>query len=101
MPYVNVRISADGNTPAQKERVIARITQVLVEELGKDPAGTFVVIDEVSTDNWGHYGTTVTKLRAAKAAAAAPAARKAAAAPAKKAAARAQKLPARKAARQR
>ncbi|HVY52318.1 MAG TPA: 4-oxalocrotonate tautomerase family protein [Devosia sp.] len=70
MPYVNVRISADGNTAEQKERVIARITQVLVEELGKDPAGTFVVIDEVSTDNWGHYGTTVTKLRAAKKAAA-------------------------------
>ena len=66
MPYVNVRISADGNTAAQKERVIARITQVLVEELGKDPASTFVVIDEVSTDNWGHYGTSVTKLRAAK-----------------------------------
>ena len=67
MPYVNVRISADGNTAEQKERVIARITQVLVEELGKDPASTFVVIDEVSTDNWGHYGTSVTKLRAAKA----------------------------------
>jgi 4-oxalocrotonate tautomerase len=84
MPYVNVRISADGNTAAQKERVIARITQVLVEELGKDPASTFVVIDEVSTDNWGHYGTSVTKLRAAKAAKA----------PAQKAAAKVQKQPA-------
>ena len=73
MPYVNVRISADGNTAQQKLRVIERITQVLVEELGKDPASTFVVIDEVSTDNWGHHGTSVTKLRAkAKAAAAAP-----------------------------
>ncbi len=69
MPYVNVRISADGNTPAQKLRVIERITQVLAEELGKDPASTFVVIDEVSTDNWGHHGTSVTKLRAARAAA--------------------------------
>ena len=68
MPYVNVRISADGNTAEQEERVIARITQVLVEELGKDPASTFVVIDEVSTDNWGHHGTSVTKLRAARAA---------------------------------
>jgi len=82
MPYVNVRISADGNTAAQKLRVIERITQVLVEELGKDPAGTFVVIDEVSTDNWGHHGTSVTKLRAAKAAAAKQAPRKA---PAKRA----------------
>lgn len=91
MPYVNVRISADGNTAEQKERVIARITQVLVEELGKDPAGTFVVIDEVSTDNWGHYGTTVTRLRAAKARAAKPPSKKAAAtrkATARKAAAR-------------
>jgi 4-oxalocrotonate tautomerase len=82
MPYVNVRISADGNTAAQKLRVIERITQVLVEELGKDPASTFVVIDEVSTDNWGHYGTSVTQLRAAGAAAkpaAKPSARKPAA----------------------
>lgn len=67
MPYVNVQISADGNTVEQKLRVIERITQVLVEELGKDPASTFVVIDEVPTDNWGHHGTSVTKLRAAKA----------------------------------
>ena len=69
MPYVNVRV-LEGVSAEQKVRVIERITQVLVEELGKDPAGTFVVIDEVSTDNWGHYGTTVTKLRAAKKAAA-------------------------------
>ena len=76
MPYVNVRISADGNTVEQKLRVIERITQVLVEELGKDPASTFVVIDEVPTDNWGHHGTSVTKLRAARAAAAGKAAAK-------------------------
>ncbi len=81
MPYVNVRILADGNTAEQKERVIARITQVLVEELGKDPASTFVVIDEVPLDNWGHHGTSVAKRRAAKAAAEAPA-KKAAAKPA-------------------
>ena len=77
MPYVNVRIAADGNTVEQKLRVIERITQVLVEELGKDPASTFVVIDEVSTDNWGHYGTSVTRLRAAAAAAAKAPAKKA------------------------
>jgi 4-oxalocrotonate tautomerase len=88
MPYVNVRISADGNTAAQKERVIARITQVLVEELGKDPASTFVVIDEVSTDNWGHYGTSVTKLRAARAADAKTPGAKPQAAPVKKGAAK-------------
>ena len=66
MPYVNVRIIEDNVTVEQKLRVIERITQVLVEELNKDPAGTFVVIDEVPTDNWGHHGTSITKLRAAK-----------------------------------
>jgi 4-oxalocrotonate tautomerase len=69
MPYVNVRIIEDNVTVEQKLRVIERITQVMVEELNKDPAGTFVVIDEVPTDNWGHHGTSVTKLRAARAAA--------------------------------
>jgi 4-oxalocrotonate tautomerase len=70
MPYVNVRISADGNSPAQKLKVIQGITKVLVDELGKDPAAIFVVIDEVDTDNWGHYGDSVTNLRKARAAAA-------------------------------
>jgi len=64
MPYVNVRIIEDNVTVEQKLKVIERITQVLVEELNKDPAGTFVVIDEVPTDNWGHHGTSITRLRA-------------------------------------
>ncbi len=32
--------------------------------LGKNPATTVVVIDEVDTDNWGIGGKTVTDLRA-------------------------------------
>jgi 4-oxalocrotonate tautomerase len=28
------------------------MTEVLVEELGRDPEYVFVVIDEVDTDNW-------------------------------------------------
>jgi 4-oxalocrotonate tautomerase len=92
MPYVNVRV-LEGVSAEQKVRVIERITQVLVEELGKNPASTFVVIDEVPNDNWGHYGTSITRLRA-KAAAEAKAPPKKAAA--KKAAARVQKAPAKK-----
>ena len=88
MPYVNVRIIEDGVTVEQKLRVIERITQVMVEELNKDPAGTFVVIDEVPTDNWGHHGTSVTKLRAARAAAAKKPGAQAQTAPLKKGAAR-------------
>lgn len=63
MPYVNVRILDDGVTTDQKNRVIAGITEVLVIELGKDPGGCTVVIDEVPLDNWGLAGESVTLRR--------------------------------------
>ncbi|WP_100159704.1 2-hydroxymuconate tautomerase family protein [Proteus columbae] len=65
MPYVNIKITREGATPEQKEQLIAGATQLLVDVLGKNPATTVVVIDEVETDNWGIGGKTVTELRAA------------------------------------
>lgn len=58
MPYVNVRI-AGGATPEQKDEVIKGITDVLVRVLDKNPESTFVVIDEVPLENWGHKGASV------------------------------------------
>ena len=81
MPYVNVRITKEGVTAEQKRKVIKGITDVLVKELGKNPDTTFVVIDEVELDNWGHKGTSVAELRKA-AAAKSPAKKAAAKAPA-------------------
>lgn len=66
MPYVNVRITREGATAAQKEEVIRRMTQVLVDVLGKNPETTVVVIDEVETDNWGIAGIPVTERRRKK-----------------------------------
>lgn len=67
MPYVNVKITKESQTtPEMKKRVIAGITQVLVDVLGKNPDTTFVLIEEVHTDDWGFKGTTTTELRAAK-----------------------------------
>jgi 4-oxalocrotonate tautomerase len=43
--------------------LIEGATQLLVDVLGKDPATTVVVIDEVEMDNWGIGGKTVTVLR--------------------------------------
>lgn len=64
MPYVNVRITREGDTSAaQKAAVIRRITQVLAEELGKSPATTFVVIDEVPLEDWGIGGLPVEEYR--------------------------------------
>ncbi len=65
MPYVNIRITKDTTTPEQKVELIRGVTQLLVDVLGKDPQTTFVVIDEVDTDNWGVAGQSVTERRRA------------------------------------
>ena len=63
MPYVNIRITKDGATAEQKQELIEGVTQLLVDVLNKNPQTTFVVIDEVDTDNWGIGGVSVTTLR--------------------------------------
>lgn len=63
MPFVNIKITKDGATPAQKAALIKGVTDLLVKVLHKNPATTVVVIDEVETDNWGLGGETVTARR--------------------------------------
>lgn len=63
MPYVNIKITKEGATSEQKAQLIKGATQLLVGVLGKNPATTVVVIDEVETDNWGIAGETVTVRR--------------------------------------
>ena len=62
MPFVNIKIT-QGATSEQKEQLIAGATQLLVDVLGKNPKSTFVVIDEVDTDNWGVGGESITAMR--------------------------------------
>lgn len=63
MPFVNIRITREGATKEQKERLIKGVTDLLSDVLGKNPKTTFVIIDEVETDNWGIAGESVTELR--------------------------------------
>jgi 4-oxalocrotonate tautomerase len=63
MPYVNIKITKEGATQEQKQKLIEGATQLLVDVLGKNPASLVVVIDEVETDNWGIAGKSVTELR--------------------------------------
>ena len=63
MPYINIRITREGATPDQKAKLIEGATRLLKDILGKNPATTVVVIDEVDTDNWGIGGETVTERR--------------------------------------
>lgn len=63
MPYVNIKVTDEGVTKEQKQQLIAGVTRLLAEVLGKNPATTVVVIDEVATDNWGLHGEQVSELR--------------------------------------
>ncbi|MEW1551281.1 MULTISPECIES: tautomerase family protein [Streptomyces] len=63
MPYVSVRITREGATAEQKARIIAGVTELLVDVLDKDPATTFVVIDEVELADWGVGGLPVDEYR--------------------------------------
>jgi 4-oxalocrotonate tautomerase len=69
MPFVNIRITNEGATAEQKQELIQGVTDLLQKVLNKNPATTFVIIDEVETDNWGVGGTAVTTLRKRAAAA--------------------------------
>jgi 4-oxalocrotonate tautomerase len=53
MPLINIRITRDGATAEQKAALIQGATQLLVDVLGKNPATTVVIIDEVDTETGG------------------------------------------------
>jgi len=69
MPFVNIKITRDGATAEQKQTLIAGVTNLLRDTLGKNPQTTVVIIEEVETDNWGIGGESVTVRRARDAAA--------------------------------
>lgn len=66
MPFVNIRITREGATTEQKKKLISGVTRLVQNILGKNPRTTFVIIDEVDTDNWGIGGESVTELRRKK-----------------------------------
>ncbi|MCG9094366.1 tautomerase family protein [Laribacter hongkongensis] len=64
MPFINIRLTREGATQEQKARLIESVTDLVTTVLGKNRATTFVIIDEVETDNWGIGGEPVTQIRA-------------------------------------
>ncbi|MGW5140736.1 tautomerase family protein [Nocardia beijingensis] len=64
MPYVNIKVTDEGVTREQKARLIEGVTDLLHDVLGKSPASTYVVIDEVALSNWGVGGVDVEQWRA-------------------------------------
>lgn len=63
MPIVTIQVTDEGVTQEQKSELIARTTNMLVDVLDKDPATTFVIIEEVNVANWGVAGITTHEFR--------------------------------------
>ena len=65
MPFVNIKVTGGTEAPTaeQKQELIKGATELLQRVLNKNPATTVVIIEEVSTDNWGIGGKSVTVRR--------------------------------------
>jgi len=70
MPIVTIQVTREGTaqgaasvTPEEKAALIRGASQLLLDVLGKPLESTFVVIDEVDTDNWGWGGLPVREYR--------------------------------------
>jgi 4-oxalocrotonate tautomerase len=60
MPIVTIQVTREGTSPGatsataeEKAALIKGVSELLLDVLKKPLESTFVVIDEVETDNWG------------------------------------------------
>jgi 4-oxalocrotonate tautomerase len=70
VPIVNIVITREGSSPdrstataEEKARLIAGVSELLRDVLGKPLEATFVTIQEVETENWGWGGLPVEEFR--------------------------------------
>ncbi|HTH96948.1 MAG TPA: 4-oxalocrotonate tautomerase family protein [Stellaceae bacterium] len=70
MPIVTIQVTREGTKPGQsavtaeeKARLIDGASRLLLDVLNKPLDATFVVIQEVETENWGWGGVPVTEMR--------------------------------------
>jgi 4-oxalocrotonate tautomerase len=66
MPIVTIQVTREGSKPGndsvtadEKARLIEGVSQLLLDVLNKPLESTFVVIQEVNTENWGWGGLPV------------------------------------------
>lgn len=59
MPFINIAISKDCLSTAQKQRLFDETTRLMAEVMNKNPALTAVRIDEHPAENWAIGGEAV------------------------------------------
>ena len=75
MPVVTIQVTREGTKPGttsvtseEKAALIKGTSELLRDVLGKPLDSTFVIIEEVDTDNWGWGGLPVQEFRRRRAA---------------------------------
>jgi len=75
MPIVTIQVTREGSGPdrdsvtaEEKAALIAGVSALLRDVLNKPLESTFVVIEEVETENWGWGGLPVLEYRKRRAA---------------------------------
>ncbi|MBN3846799.1 MULTISPECIES: 4-oxalocrotonate tautomerase family protein [Burkholderiaceae] len=70
MPIVTIQVTREGTKPGatsvtaeEKAQLIEGASQLLLDVLNKPFEATFVVIEEVDTDNWGWGGLPALEYR--------------------------------------
>jgi 4-oxalocrotonate tautomerase len=70
MPVVTIEVTREGTTPGaesvtaeEKAALIKGVSELLRDVLGKPLDSTFVIINEVDTDNWGWGGLPALEYR--------------------------------------
>jgi 4-oxalocrotonate tautomerase len=70
MPIVTIQVTREGSRPGndsvtadEKAQLIKGVSQLLLDVLNKPLEATFVVIEEVDTENWGWGGLPVDEYR--------------------------------------
>jgi 4-oxalocrotonate tautomerase len=74
MPVVTIQITREGSSsdresasPDEKNKLIAGVSQLLLEVLHRPLDSTFVIIEEVETENWGWGGVPALVFRSQRA----------------------------------
>lgn len=70
MPVVTIQVTREGTKPGadsvtaeEKAQLISGVSNLLLDVLGKPLDATFVIIEEVDTENWGWGGLPVERFR--------------------------------------
>ncbi len=70
MPIVTIQTTKEGTAPGtdhvtaeEKAAIYKGVSQVLFDVLGKPPEWTWVIIQEVETEDWGWGGLPVLQYR--------------------------------------